>query len=696
MPTMPREFDLSLIRNIGIAAHIDAGKTTTTERILFYTGKVHRMGEVDEGTATTDWMPQEQERGITITSAATTCVWRGHQINVIDTPGHVDFTVEVERSLRVLDGVVALFCGVAGVQPQSETVWRQANKYRVPRIAYVNKMDRPGAGFLRVVHMMRARLGCRPIALQIPLGEEEKFQGVIDLVSMKALRWVDELGEEMRQEPIPLEMVERAMRFREALVEAAAEADEELTQKYLDGHPLAPAEIVRGLRKATLKYDIVPVLCGASKRNKGVQPLLDAVVDYMPSPLDVAEVKGMHPKTGMVLTRRAADDESLAALAFKIAADPHVGKLTYLRIYSGRLARGSMAHNASRRVRERASRILRMHANRRQALDEALAGDIVAVVGLNMTTTGDTLCDEQSPILLEPIHFPEPVISVAIEPKSKADQDKLTSALDMLSAEDPTFRQRMDDETGQMIISGMGELHLEIITDRMVREFGVEARVGSPQVAYREAIASSGRGEGRYIRQTGGHGQYGHVVLEVEPNPQGGFAFENAASVQRVPAQFVAAVEAGVREGLESGVLAGYPVTDVRVRLVEGSFHEVDSSDFAFKVAGSTALREAVRSASPTLKEPIMMVEVVAPEEKVGDVIGDLNARRGHITGMESTPGGTQTIRAQVPLAEVFGYATAIRSLTQGRATYTMEPSHHEQVPQQILDRILERRLVAA
>ena len=692
---MPREFDLSLIRNIGIAAHIDAGKTTTTERILFYTGKVHRMGEVDEGTATTDWMPQEQERGITITSAATTCIWRGHQVNIIDTPGHVDFTVEVERSLRVLDGVVALFCGVAGVQPQSETVWRQANKYRVPRIAYVNKMDRPGAGFLRVLRAMRDRLGCRPVALQIPLGEEENFQGVIDLVAMKALRWVDELGETMQQEPIPQEMVERAMRFREALVEAAAEADEELTHRYLDGHPLAPSEIVRGLRKATLDYDIVPVLCGASKRNKGVQPLLDAVVDYLPSPLDIVEVRGIAPETSAIVTRRAADDEPLAALAFKIAADPYVGKLTYVRIYSGRLGRGDIVCNASKRQRERASRILRMHANRREALTEALAGDIVAVVGLD-ATTGDTLCDERNPVLLEAIRFPEPVISVAIEPASKADQEKLSESLNTLSAEDPTFRMRVDEETGETIISGMGELHLEIIKDRLVREFGVRARVGSPQVAYRETITGAGRSEGRYIRQSGGRGQYGHVLLEVEPCPQQGILFENVAPVDRVPAQFAPAVESGVREALESGVLAGYPLTDVRVRVVGGSFHEVDSSDIAFRIAGATALREAIRNARPTLKEPIMSVEVVAQEDKVGDVIGDLNARRGHITGMESTPGGTQTIRAQVPLSEVFGYATALRSLTQGRATYTMEPSHYEQVPQQIMDRILERRLVAA
>jgi elongation factor G len=693
---MPRQFPLERVRNIGLAAHIDAGKTTTTERILFYTGKVHRMGEVDEGTATTDWMPQEQERGITITSAATTCMWRDHQVNIIDTPGHVDFTVEVERSLRVLDGVVAIFCGVAGVQPQSETVWRQANKYRVPRLAYVNKMERAGAGFHRVVHAVRERLGCRAVPVQIPLGEEERFEGVIDLIRMKALRYQDELGEQVAEEPVPQHLVERAIRFRDAMVEAAAESSEELMQKYLDGHPLSPEEIRAGLRQATLKYAIVPVLCGASKRNKGVQPLLDAVVDFLPSPLDVGDVMGENPDTGEIVARSPSDDEPFAALAFKIMSDPHSGKLTYLRVYSGLLRRGAEVYNVNSRRRERVTRILRMHANRREALQDACAGDIIAVVGLDQTVTGDTLCDASSPVLLESIHFPEPVISVAIEPSTKADQEKLGEALQRLLGEDPTFRLRVDEETGQTIISGMGELHLEIITDRLVREFKVKAQVGSPEVSYREAIRSAVRAEGRYIRQSGGRGQYGHVILDVEPAAQLGITFENAAPVQSIPAEFVRAVEAGVREALETGVLAGYPLTDAHVRLVGGSYHDVDSSDVAFKIAGAQAARDAVRSANPTLKEPIMRVEAVVAEDKVGDVISDLNARRGQITGMQATPGGTQTVRAHVPLAEMFGYATALRSLTQGRATYTMEPSHYEEVPSQLLERIIEHRLVAA
>jgi len=689
---MTRDLPLERTRNIGIAAHIDAGKTTTTERILFYTGKVHRIGEVDEGAATMDWMQQERERGITITSAATTCFWREHRINIIDTPGHVDFTVEVERSLRVLDGVVAIFDAVAGVQPQSETVWRQANKYRVPRIAYVNKMDRTGAGFHRVLHAMRQRLGCRAVAVQLPLGSESSFQGVVDLVQMKALVHTDELGAHVDAREIPEELMDRAVRFREAMVEAAAEADEELMARYLEGHELTGEEIKLGLRKGTLSYNLVPVLCGASFRNKGVQPLLEAIVDYLPSPLDVAEVRGIDSNTGLSVTRKPDPAEPFSALAFKVITDPYVGKLTYLRVYSGRIQKGSHAYNSARGKRERLGRILRMHANHREDMPETSAGDIVAVVGLNETTTGDTLCDEKHPILLESIIFPEPVISVAIEPKTKADEDKLTLALARLSGEDPTFRLKVDEETGQTIVAGMGELHLEIIVDRLLREFGVGANVGRPQVAYRETIRTSARAEGRHVRQTGGRGQYGHVWLEVSPaEPGTGIEFKNRVVGGVVPKEFVPAVESGVREACESGVLGGYPIIDVSVALYDGSYHEVDSSELAFKIAGSMALRAAVQEAQPVIKEPIMKVEVVTPEDRMGEVIGDLNARRGGIEGMEPTPGGTQTIRARVPLAEMFGYATASRSLTQGRATYTMEPSHYAEVPKQIADEIVSR-----
>ncbi len=687
---MNREEELKNTRNIGIAAHIDAGKTTTTERILFYTGRVRRIGEVDEGAATMDWMPQEQERGITITSAATTCFWRDRRINIIDTPGHVDFTVEVERSLRILDGVVAIFCAVGGVQPQSETVWRQANKYRVPRIAYINKMDRVGAGFHRTLHAMRERLGCRPVAVQIPIGAESDFSGVVDLIEMKALVWPadSEYGSTFTVEEIPPELLEKAHRFREAMVEAAAEGDEELMLKYVEGQPLSPDEIRRGLRLGTLGYNIVPVLCGASFKNKGVQPLLDAVVEYLPSPLDVAEVGGTNPNTGQAETRRPSDSEPFAALAFKIMADPHVGKLTYLRVYSGRAARGTMVYNANRQRRDRMGRILRMHANHREEMPEAATGDIVAVVGLGDTGTGDTLCEQTHPITLEAMSFPEPVISIAVEPKTKADQEKLAVALDRLTAEDPTLQTKVDAETGQTILAGMGELHLEIITDRLLREFGVGANVGRQQVAYKETVTSVARAQGKYVRQSGGRGQYGDVTLEIGPCDQY-LVFEDATKGGVVPQQFVPAVEQGVREAMESGVLGGYPMTNLQVRLVDGSFHEVDSSDLAFKIAASMAFRNAVRADRPVLQEPVMSVEVVTPEEKVGEVIADLNGRRAHITGMEPTPGATQTVRAMVPLAEMFGYATDLRSLTQGRATYTMEPSHYDTVPENVAERIV-------
>jgi len=686
---MARDFPLDKTRNIGIAAHIDAGKTTTTERILFYTGKVHRMGEVDEGAATMDWMPQEQERGITITSAATTCFWRDHKINIIDTPGHVDFTVEVERSLRVLDGVVAIFCAVGGVQPQSETVWRQANKYRVPRIAYVNKLDRTGAGFHRVLHSMRQRLGCRAVAIQLPIGSEADFQGVIDLVRMRALYYPEELGTTVEERDIPPELLERAQRFREAMLEAAAESDEQLMERYVDGADLTPEQIRAGLRTGTLRYNMVPVLCGASLRNKGVQPLIDAIVDYLPSPLEVAEMQGIDPASGHTITRRAADDESFSALAFKIRSDPYVGRLTYLRVYSGSLRKGQQVLNANQDRRERIGRILRMHANRREDLTELYAGDIVAAVGLGGVATGDTLCDEHHPVVLESIHFPEPVISVAIEPRTQADRERLSEALARLTGEDPTFRLRVDEDTGETIVSGMGELHLEIVVDRLLREFKVAANVGRPQVSYRETLTAAAEGEGRFVRQTGGRGQYGHVLLRVAPAPAGGIEFESRVSGGEVPREFIPAIERGARGAMEGGVLAGYPVTDVKLTLLGGSYHEVDSSEMAFQIAAAMAFRDAAGRAHPVLKEPIMKVEVVVAEDRLGDVIGDLNGRRADIQGMEPSPGGTQTIRALVPLAEMFSYATALRSLTQGRATYTMEPSHYQEVPAQIAEQLL-------
>ena len=687
---MAREFSLDKTRNIGIAAHIDAGKTTTTERILFYTGRVHRMGEVDQGAATMDWMPQEQERGITITAAATTCFWRDHQVNIIDTPGHVDFTVEVERSLRVLDGAVAIFCGVAGVQPQSETVWRQANKYGVPRIAYVNKMDRTGADFHRVLHAMRERLGCRAVAVQLPLGQEADFRGMVDLIRMKALVYLDEEGREFEEAPIPEAMMNLARRFREAMVEAAAETDEELMHKYLADEELTEDEIRAGLRRGTVRYMMVPVLCGASYRNKGVQPLLDAVVDYLPSPLDVPSVPGTDTRTGAAVTRASDDDEPFSALAFKVAADPNVGQLVYLRIYSGRLPRGATIYNSTRRCPQRIGRLLLMHANRRVNLQEAASGDIIAAVGLDKTGTGDTLCSEQSPLLLEDIQFPEPVISVAIEPQGRGEEVKLVEALGALSAEDPTFRFHTDPDSGQIIVSGMGELHLEVVADRLRREFQVGAQVGRPQVAYRETIRTEVTAEGRHVKQTGGRGQYGIVGLRVTPRETGaGFLFQDKTRGGVIPKEFIPAIRAGAGEACENGILGGYPVVDVEVTLIDGSTHETDSSEIAFKIAASQGVREALRRADPVLLEPMMRIEVFCPEQRMGDVLGDLNGRRADVTGVVAAPGAMETINAVLPLATTFGYATVLRSLTQGRGTYTMEPSHYAEVPESIARTVL-------
>lgn len=688
---MAREFPLERTRNIGIMAHIDAGKTTTTERILFYTGKVHRIGEVDDGAATMDWMVQEQERGITITSAATTCYWRDCRINIIDTPGHVDFTVEVERSLRVLDGAVAVFCSVGGVEPQSETVWRQADKYGVPRIAYINKMDRTGADFFRSMQMIKDRLGANPVAVQLPIGTEDSFCGVIDLIREKAVIYLDDLGTVSEETAVPEGMKGLVKEYREKLVETVAEADEELMLKYLENKPFTVEEIKRGLRQATLAVKAIPVLCGSSYRNKGVQPLLDAIVDYLPAPTDVPAVSGVDPETGLEDRRYARDDAPFSALAFKIMADPYVGKLSFFRVYSGWLKSGSYTYNSTKQRRERIGRLLQMHANHRQEINEVYAGDIAAAVGLKFTTTGDTLCDEEHPIILEAMDFPEPVISVAIEPKTKADQDKMGQALARLAEEDPTFRVQVDPETGQTIISGMGELHLEIIVDRLLREFKVGANVGKPQVAYRETITRPAKAEGRFIRQSGGRGQYGHVILEVEPRSPGeGFLFESKVVGGTVPKEFIPAVEAGVREAMESGVLAGYPVLDVRVALVDGSYHEVDSSEMAFKIAGSIAFREAVSRANPVLLEPVMKIEVITQEEYTGDVIGDLNSRRAHIEDIEVRD-GNRLIHAFIPLAEMFGYATQLRSLTQGRGTYTMQFDHYSEVPRNIKEKIIQK-----
>ncbi|MGQ9755940.1 MAG: elongation factor G [Desulfotomaculales bacterium] len=685
---MGRQYPLERTRNIGIMAHIDAGKTTTTERILFYTGRVHRIGEVDEGSATMDWMVQEQERGITISSAATTCFWREHRINIIDTPGHVDFTVEVERSLRVLDGAVAIFCSVGGVEPQSETVWRQADKYHVPRIAYINKMDRIGADFFRSVESLKEKLGANPVCVHLPIGEEDRFCGVVDLIHNRAVIWVDDLGTQMKELPVPAEMRELAAAYREKLLEAVAEADEELMLKYLEGEELTPEEIKRGLRKGTLATKITPVLCGSSYKNRGVQLLLDAIVDFLPSPTDIPAVRGIDPATGREDRRAARDDEPFSALAFKIMVDPYVGKLTFFRVYSGRLASGSYVYNSTKNRRERVGRLVLMHANHREEVDAVFAGDIAAAIGLKFATTGDTLCDEEHPILLESMDFPEPVISVAIEPKTKADQDKMGIALQRLAEEDPTFRVHFDQETGQTIISGMGELHLEIIVDRLLREFKVGANVGRPQVAYKESLRKPARAEGKFIRQTGGRGQYGHVVLEVEPRERGaGFEFVNKIVGGVVPKEYIPAVEAGVREAMENGVLYGYPVVDVRVTLVDGSYHPVDSSEMAFKVASSLAFKKAAGHAEPQLLEPVMRVEVVVPDDYMGDVIADLNGRRGHIDAMEMQ-GKMRVIRSCVPLAEMFGYATELRSRTQGRGTYTMQFDHYAEVPQSIVEKI--------
>jgi elongation factor G len=681
---MPRSAPLERTRNIGIMAHIDAGKTTTTERILFYTGVNYKMGEVHEGTTTMDWMEQEQERGITITSAATTCFWKDHRINIIDTPGHVDFTVEVERSLRVLDGAIGVFCAVGGVEPQSETVWRQADKYHVPRIAFVNKMDRIGADFPRVLDMMRDRLGANPIALHVPIGEEDGFRGVVDVLRERALVWDGEdLGQSYREEDVPESLREITASCREHAIEAAADADEELMARYLEGQPISAEAVKKGLRDATLRLRAVPVLCGSAFRNKGVQPLLDAVVDYLPSPLDVPPVEGKHPDKGDVITRKPSDDEPLAALAFKIASDRHVGQLTYVRVYSGRMQTGEQVLNAATGRKDRIGRLLQMHANKRQEIEEACTGDIVAVVGLKTVATGQTLCHPKHPILLESIQFPEPVIWIAVEAKTKADMDKLGAALSRLAAEDPTFRVSLDPETGQTLIAGMGELHLEIITDRLLREFGVAANVGRPQVAYKETITRPARTEGRYIKQTGGSGEYGVVTIEVEPGaPGSGFAFENALKGQAIPREYVPAVRHGCEEATQSGELAGYPVVDIKVRLLDGQAHDVDSSERSFKIAGSLAMREALREGRPVLLEPLMSVEVVVPADFVGAVQGDLNARRGSITGLESRA-GAQVVRAQVPLAQMFGYVNALRSMTQGRATYTMQFSNYSQVPEE-------------
>jgi len=680
---MGRQTPLERTRNIGIMAHIDAGKTTTTERVLYYTGVNYKMGEVHDGAATMDWMEQEQERGITITSAATTCFWKDHRINIIDTPGHVDFTVEVERSLRVLDGAVAVFCGVGGVEPQSETVWRQADKYRVPRIAFVNKMDRPGADLPRVLDMMRERLGAKPLPLHVPIGSAEDFRGVVDVLRGVATVWDGaDLGASFHEEEVPGEVEALAAEFREAALEAAADVDEDLMTRYLEGRALAPEEVRRALRRATLEHGVVPVLCGSAFRNKGVQPLLDAVVDYLPSPSEVPPLTGSIPGGKGEATRRADPTEPFAALAFKVASDRHVGQLTYVRIYSGRIEAGGQVLNAATGKKQRVGRLLQMHANKRSELDSACAGDIVAVVGLKGVATGQTLCHPQHPILLEAIEFPDPVISIAVEAKTQADMERLSHSLGRLAAEDPTFRVSMDEETGQTILSGMGELHLEILTDRLAREFGVSANVGKPQVAYKETLREAAAAEGSYIKQSGGSGDYAVVRLEVEPGePGSGFVFESAVKGGAVPREYIPAVRQGCEEACQSGELAGFPVVDLQVRLVDGRIHEVDSSERSFKIAGSIAMREALRRGHPLLLEPVMSVEVVTPEEFVGVVQGDLNARRGAITGLD-TQAGARAIHATVPLAQMFGYVNSLRSMSQGRATYTMQFSHYAEAPE--------------
>jgi elongation factor G len=687
---MARAVPLERTRNIGIIAHIDAGKTTTTERILYYTGRTYKMGTVDEGTAVMDWMAQERERGITITAAATTCFWHDYQINIIDTPGHIDFTVEVQRSLRVLDGGVVVFDGVAGVEPQSETVWRQADRYRVPRVCFVNKMDRPGADFWRTIEMIEERLHARPLAIQIPIGREASFTGMVDLIRNEAIIYTDDLGTQLDERAVPAEIAAEVMGHRERLIETIAETDEALTTKYLEGDEITGVELKAALRRATLQLKLVPVLCGAALRNRGVQPLLDAVVDYLPSPLDVPPIEGRNPVTGRPEIRAVSEDEPFAALAFKIVADPYVGRLAYIRVYSGSTETGDRVLNATKDRKERIGRLLQMHANHREDIESVHVGDIAAVLGLKQTFTGDTLTDDVHPIVLESITFPEPVISVAIEPKTKADQDKMSEALRRLAEEDPTFKVRTDAETGQTLISGMGELHLEVLVDRMMREFKVWANVGKPQVAYRETITHPVRTEGRFIRQTGGRGQYGHVVLELEPLLKGqGYVFENGIVGGVIPKEYIPAVEQGVEEAMESGVLAGYPVVDLKARLVDGSYHEVDSSDMAFKIAASMALKEGVQRGGPVLLEPIMKIEVVAPEQYTGDIIGNLNARRAQIQGMEPRTGGLQVVNALVPLGGMFGYATDLRSMTQGRGTFTMEFDHYAEVPRELAEQII-------
>ena len=689
---MARTHTLDHVRNIGIMAHIDAGKTTTTERILFYTGRTHRLGEVHEGMATMDWMEQEQERGITITSAATTCEWRGHQINIIDTPGHVDFTVEVERALRVLDGAVAVFCAKGGVEPQSETVWRQATKYHVPRLAYVNKMDIVGADFYRVVSMMKERLQANAVPIQLPIGAEADFRGQIDLLKMKAEIYTDDLGNTIDETEIPADLRDAAEEARAALIEAVAETDDDLMEKYLNGEELSHEELMAGIRKATIAGTMTPVLCGTSYRNKGVQPLLDAIVDFLPSPLDIPPVEGTKKDSDQVVTRKADDKEPFSALAFKIMADPFVGKLVFFRVYSGSLKSGSYVYNSTKGKRERIGRILRMHANHREEMDEIYAGDIAAAVGLKETTTGDTLCTEGNPIILESMEFPEPVIRVAIEPKTKAGQDKMSLALIRLAEEDPTFKTYTDESTGQTIIAGMGELHLEIIVDRLLREFRVEATVGKPQVAYKECIRRAAKAEARYVRQTGGHGQYAHCVIEIAPRePGSGYEFVNKIVGGVIPKEFIAPIDQGIREAAQSGLLSGHEVVDFSATLLDGSYHEVDSSEMAFKIAGSMAFKDALAKADCALLEPMMKIEVVVPDEYMGDVLGDITARRGRVTGMDMHA-GLHSIDGLVPLSEMFGYATDLRSKTQGRGTYTMQFAHYEEVPNSIAEKILGKK----
>ena len=689
---MPRKVSLEKTRNIGIMAHIDAGKTTTTERILYYTGVNYKLGETHEGTATMDWMEQEQERGITITSAATTCFWKNHRINIIDTPGHVDFTVEVERSLRVLDGSVTVMCAKGGVEPQSETVWRQADHYHVPRMIYVNKMDIMGADFYNVLRMIDERLKCNAVPIQLPIGKEAEFRGIIDLVEMNADVYYDEMGKDMRVEEIPEDMREIAEEYREKLLDAVSMFDDEIMEMYLEGKEIPTAKIRAAIRKATVAVEMIPVVCGTSYRNKGVQKLLDAIVDYMPAPTDIPAIEGINPKTDEEDKREPSDDEPFSALAFKIMTDPYVGRLSFFRVYSGTLNTGSSVLNSTKNVRERMGRILQMHANHREDIETVYSGDIAAAVGLKNTTTGDTLCDEKHPIILESMEFPEPVIRVAIEPKTKAGQEKMGIALMKLAEEDPTFKTYTDEETGQTIIAGMGELHLEIIVDRLLREFKVEANVGAPQVAYKETITKAVDQDTKYARQSGGKGQYGHVKIHVEPNESGkGYEFVNATVGGSVPKEYIPAVDAGIQGAMLAGVLAGYPVVDVKVTLYDGSYHEVDSSEMAFKIAGSMAFKEACQKAGPTLLEPIMKVSVIVPDEYMGDVIGDLNSRRGQIQGFEARS-GAQQIDAFVPLAEMFGYATDLRSRTQGRGQYTMEPSHYIEIPKSIQEKIIDQR----